>query len=137
MPTTTKVQQRHLLGWKGVGCQHCGMNGHKTRHYGEEVVLDDGSVMWTGWRGPYCSIACYRVEHPVEVPEDRAVIDEVTLRYTNDDGPAIDVVCTGPEGTGHYRLGPFPDEETTVQNVHELALIFQLTQGAEVTKVWS
>lgn len=42
------------------GCRECGKA--PTRFYGEEVWLDT-FLGFTGWRGPYCSLPCYRQDH--------------------------------------------------------------------------
>jgi hypothetical protein len=66
-----KVLSRKLAGWSGQeGCQRLlndppseDCRGKTTRHYGEDVNYGDVTG-FTGWRGPFCSAACYRLAYP-------------------------------------------------------------------------
>lgn len=56
---TTKVSSRVFSECKGQGCVECGC--YTTgRHYG----LSYPTGMFSGWRGPYCSRICFRVQYP-------------------------------------------------------------------------
>ena len=66
-----KVESRRMTGFTGQeSCQarvygqtQC-EPGKTTRHYGEFVEFG-----FSGWRGPYCSVKCYRAAYPVEPAE--------------------------------------------------------------------
>jgi hypothetical protein len=74
---TRKIESRRMPGYTGLeSCQRLATAdpgdasvdaciGRNTRHYGEDT--HNGEVTgFTGWRGPYCSVRCYKLVHPEE-----------------------------------------------------------------------
>ena len=59
---------RKMAGYSGgEGCVRCHMVNSGTRHYGQEITITDpaGDIHgFSGYRGPYCSAKCYRLDYP-------------------------------------------------------------------------
>ena len=76
-----KIQvRRRLPGYSGwEGCLNCGAT--PTRFYGEDVPTEHFTG-FTGWRGPYCSVPCYRLEH-----DDPNVLEDLARATATDTRP--------------------------------------------------
>jgi hypothetical protein len=67
---TTAVKAKPILhrvftDAKGQGCVRCGAQALGGVKYGEDIDID-GIHGFTGWRGPYCGVKCYRADYPDE-----------------------------------------------------------------------